>query len=152
MERNVGERFNDPLNDVNLIVCEGRSDMTDCKNCYYGQKDLPYPCYADKKFQGLCSKEFLSDGKSVFFKKYKRKRHIRVPGLVYMKRLLVMFMFLFRLFAALMGLVLTWPVDILAFPVYYVATGKIYSIKINPLSVSVAFWIIGLGFNWKVNR
>lgn len=54
------------------------------------------------------------------------------------KRLLLLI--IIPITAAVIFLVLA-PVDLLAFPVYYITTGKLYSANYNPLSLSVIDWV-----------
>lgn len=69
--------------------------------------------------------------------------------MVYIKRLVEVLLFIPRIVLAFIFVVILWPIDLFAIPIYYVLTGKHYTNKYTPLSVNIGFWVIGLKFKWK---
>lgn len=55
-----------------------------------------------------------------------------------------------RVLLAFCAFVVLWPFDIaVAMPVYYIMSGRLYLDDYRPLSIAVAEWLCGFGFQWK---
>lgn len=69
--------------------------------------------------------------------------------MIYLKRFFTVVVFIPRVLLALCSLFVLWFFDFLAIPVYYIITGRDYISDYSPLSVEIAMWLCGFGFDWK---
>lgn len=69
--------------------------------------------------------------------------------MIYVRRFLVVLFFIPRVLLAICAMIVLFPFDMAAIPVYYIMTGRYYVDDFNLLGIEVAKWLCGYGFEWK---
>lgn len=62
-----------------------------------------------------------------------------------------LFLWLIRIVAGIAIIMVIYPLDLLAIPIYYVKTGRNYLLDFRPLGFAIVRWICGCDFEWKDN-
>lgn len=72
--------------------------------------------------------------------------------MIYLKRILTVVFCIPRVLLALCSVFVLWLFDFLAIPVYYIITGRYYISDYYPISIAIALWLCGFGFDWKEEK